>query len=266
MNKKKQILIVDDDENVTFILNMNLSVLNNECHVEVVNDSLSALTKVKSKTYDLILTDYQMPKMNGVEFAHHIREISPNTQIILMTNYDAIRLPEIIGDLRLDGYIDKHLKLDQVHTIVRQTLGFTEQSSDTSQSNKHVSLPSTNNLLQKLQISTAADCILLLDYDGDLVEQQGQVDAVNMPSISTLIAADFKNSEELTNLLENSHAPTSACRELYDYNIYTHRVGKYILLAVIYSIKRDKHIVRHHTRKTAHKLINNKFIPDMVQK
>jgi CheY-like chemotaxis protein len=87
MEGKKRILVVDDEQDITFVLEMMLNDLYN---VDAYTDPVEALANVKPHKYDLILFDYLMPKMNGYEFYHKVKQVDPNVNICMMTAYEAI--------------------------------------------------------------------------------------------------------------------------------------------------------------------------------
>jgi CheY-like chemotaxis protein len=87
MKGKQLILIVDDEQDITFVLEM---MLNDRYDVDAYTDPVEALANVKPHKYDLILFDYLMPKMNGFEFYHKVKQIDPIVNICMMTAYEAI--------------------------------------------------------------------------------------------------------------------------------------------------------------------------------
>ena len=100
LNRDKRILSIDDDPDVTLTLK---TILENDGHtVDVFNDPIIALESFKkaasdvakvaggggrgnAHTYDLILTDFRMPKMNGFELYQKIREIDKNIKVRFLT-------------------------------------------------------------------------------------------------------------------------------------------------------------------------------------
>jgi len=85
MNNPYKILIVDDSETNLGYLKLILQKKNYK--VATVNSGMAALTKAKSQQFDLILLDFMMPGMNGVEVCKHIKEIpsTKNTPVIFLT-------------------------------------------------------------------------------------------------------------------------------------------------------------------------------------
>jgi PAS domain S-box-containing protein len=89
---RRSILLVDDDDTVRTILCEQLQELNLE--VVAVSDGLSALDLLEDPgcQFDILLTDFAMPGINGSETIHRARAIRPGLQTILMTGYAEDRL------------------------------------------------------------------------------------------------------------------------------------------------------------------------------
>ncbi len=63
MGRKKRILIVDDDRQIRFLLSTFLK--NSEVEIDCASNGEEALSLISKKHYDLLITDYNMPKMTG---------------------------------------------------------------------------------------------------------------------------------------------------------------------------------------------------------
>ncbi|MFF5994705.1 response regulator [Lysinibacillus sp. KU-BSD001] len=80
----KRILVVDDEEILRMLICDTLEDL--DCEIDEAEDGLEALQKINQQTYDLIVLDYMMPNLTGVEvierLPHHIQEMTP---ILMLT-------------------------------------------------------------------------------------------------------------------------------------------------------------------------------------
>lgn len=81
----KRILVADDDPVVGMTIRMALSADNHA--VDLARNGEEALTKFYSGDYDLVITDFRMANMNGLELAEVIKKISSRTPVILITAY-----------------------------------------------------------------------------------------------------------------------------------------------------------------------------------
>ena len=81
-------MVVDDEKMITTTLSTMFKLMLNE-NVIVYNDVDQALAckDLENNQVDLIISDFMMPKMNGLEFLKNAREKSPNTVTILLTGY-----------------------------------------------------------------------------------------------------------------------------------------------------------------------------------
>jgi DNA-binding response OmpR family regulator len=83
MNNNNRILVVDDEPDLT-----RVSTLGLEYHgfkVDTFNDPQEALSKFKPSSYDLIILDIKMPKMDGFELYHEIKKKDNNAKVCFLT-------------------------------------------------------------------------------------------------------------------------------------------------------------------------------------
>jgi len=81
----KQILIAEDDIVAAHTLRLALTVDGHS--VDVAGDGEQALLLFFGKGHDLVITDFRLPKMDGLELAEAIKQRSPATPVILITAY-----------------------------------------------------------------------------------------------------------------------------------------------------------------------------------
>src|ERR1700761_1827544 len=80
---KKQILIVEDDAALGRFLTRELTLKN--FAVEVCQDGEEAFAKIDSRTYDLILLDMNLPKIDGMDLLQQIHSSHPHMPILVLT-------------------------------------------------------------------------------------------------------------------------------------------------------------------------------------
>lgn len=75
--------------------------------------------QLETKDYDVIITDYEMPIMNGLDFAHAIRQSWPDTRIVLMTgSADSDKLEKKAAPLNLDAFMVKPFSLKELFEVI----------------------------------------------------------------------------------------------------------------------------------------------------
>jgi CheY-like chemotaxis protein/anti-sigma regulatory factor (Ser/Thr protein kinase) len=80
---QKAVLVVDDNPDVHQLLAAMLS--KTDCRVDCVSDAYQALERLERFPYDLILTDVNMPGMDGLALLRLIRESRPDIKVVVMT-------------------------------------------------------------------------------------------------------------------------------------------------------------------------------------
>jgi two-component system response regulator HydG len=112
MNPKLRILIVDDDRRMTRTL---ADILRLSGHEPVeAGSGPDALEKVRTQTFDCVLTDVRMPEMDGVELHRQLRQAQPGLPVVLMTAYAADVLTRQGLDEGVVGIFDKPLDISQL--------------------------------------------------------------------------------------------------------------------------------------------------------
>jgi CheY-like chemotaxis protein len=80
-----KILLVDDNRDGLTVRKLLLEELG--CQVEVAGCGEEALKLFSSSRFDVIVTDYRMPRMNGTELIGRIRALNPEARIILLSGF-----------------------------------------------------------------------------------------------------------------------------------------------------------------------------------
>jgi len=112
-----RVLYVDDEENPLIIAKTFLEKIDSEMLVNVLSSPEEALKIIDS--YQCIITDYKMPKMDGLEFAQKIREKS-NVPIILYTAWGDDELFVKANTLGIDECVSKGYNRDHYEVLAKR--------------------------------------------------------------------------------------------------------------------------------------------------
>ena len=115
-----KILVVDDDQGIREFLEI---MLNREAYdVTCADNATKALNRCKKEKFDLILTDLKMPKVDGLDFLKAVKDVCPETMVILMTAYAS---PETAVSAMKEGaydYVEKDFDIETLKQIIRTAL------------------------------------------------------------------------------------------------------------------------------------------------
>jgi CheY-like chemotaxis protein/anti-sigma regulatory factor (Ser/Thr protein kinase) len=128
MSVPKRILIVDDDPALHPLLAEVIGAPDRQ--IESAYDGLAALRSVEATPYDLIMTDLNMPGLDGMALLERIHQIRPDTKVVLMTGAGT---PEnIIGAIRerAFSYFSKPFVVNAVSEMVERALNSTASRDD----------------------------------------------------------------------------------------------------------------------------------------
>lgn len=124
--RKLNILLVEDDKINQMV---TIALIEKQGHsIEIANNGVEAISLYKSKKFDLILMDIQMPEMDGVEATKKIRayELNGNkyTPIIAVTAHAVQGDRERFLESGMDDYISKPLDIVKFYDIIRKHTGY----------------------------------------------------------------------------------------------------------------------------------------------
>jgi len=114
MNK---ILIVDDEKAIRDVLSDTLSFLGYE--VTVASSGHEGLSLFLNDSFGLVFTDMHMPGMDGWTLAHHIKDKSPDTPVVLITGSEKETVMKRFKGSFVDTVIFKPLSLEDIQKTVQ---------------------------------------------------------------------------------------------------------------------------------------------------
>ncbi len=117
---KISILYVEDDADLRDSISTYLHVIFDS--VDVAQNGAEGLESFKSKVYDIVITDIQMPKMNGLKMIKKIREINPNQEILITTAFSQTDYIMDAISLHVNGYILKPIDFDKINLTLYESV------------------------------------------------------------------------------------------------------------------------------------------------
>jgi CheY-like chemotaxis protein len=119
----KTILVLDDNKYVLDILSLSLRSFLKDCTVLTASNGAGGVELLKSRKVDLILTDLDMPIMNGYVFIEHAKEIQPRVPAFAMTGACTPQIERRLRALDVRWCIEKPFQIDELTRKISEELG-----------------------------------------------------------------------------------------------------------------------------------------------
>jgi two-component system response regulator PilR (NtrC family) len=120
MTAQGRILVVDDERSMQEFLEIFFRREGYE--VTTAGDVESALLCIENGDFDLIITDMQMPERNGLELLHCVRDVSPETVVVVITAFASTDTAIAAMKEGAYDYITKPFKVDEIRLVVEKAL------------------------------------------------------------------------------------------------------------------------------------------------
>ena len=121
MNTKQKILIVDDEASIREFLEIMLKK-EKKYEITLAEDGEQAINILKKKTFDLVISDLQMPNKTGMDVLTYINQMCPATVFMLITAFGSTEIAVEAMKLGAYDYITKPFKLDEVRINIAHAL------------------------------------------------------------------------------------------------------------------------------------------------
>ena len=115
-----EILFVDDDEKIRDIFGRLLDARG--YHVRTARDGQEAVEVVHQQSFDLIIMDVKMPRLDGCAAYRHIHELLPETPVVLMTGYGVRDELDALVKQGAVAYLHKPVLMKDLESTVNRLL------------------------------------------------------------------------------------------------------------------------------------------------
>jgi DNA-binding NtrC family response regulator len=184
---QEELLVVDDEPQMLIAINETLR--RSGYSITTAGSGMEALHKLKEKYYQLVITDMRMPEVSGLDLLRKVKNLAPQTPVILLTAYGTIQ--NAVDAMRHGAYdyLLKPFSSESLEGIVRKAL-------DSSAHRKNE------------KISHA-----LITQDPEFSRIIEQADKAAVSAATVLIEAESGTGKEL--LARMIHARSSRCSEAF---------------------------------------------------
>ncbi|MDD3272747.1 MAG: sigma-54 dependent transcriptional regulator [Bacteroidales bacterium] len=180
----EKILVVEDDKITRRLIKEILGRVGYE--VVEAEDGVQGLEVFKSEKPDLVLTDYQMPVMNGLRLLSEIRNINPITPVIMLTGFGDIALTIKAIQIGAFDFLEKPINTPQLKEIVTSALNSVQSSK------KHEDV-----LKEGISIDKKIQENILIGKSPQIKEIFKNIGRVSLNKVNVLIEGESGTGKEL---------------------------------------------------------------------
>lgn len=116
-----RLMLLDDEANVlgALVRTLRTTFAANDLRIECFSDAHSALLRARHVAFDLVISDYRMPAMNGVAFLQAMRTLQPDAErVILSASRDFEAVQHAINEAQIFRYLCKPWEADELEGVV----------------------------------------------------------------------------------------------------------------------------------------------------
>ena len=122
-NSRVPLLVIVDDEEMVLASLRSFLALETDYEVLTFSSPLRALESIRESQIDLVISDYLMPEMTGIEFLLEVKKLQPYATRILLPGYaDKENAIRAINEVNLYQYIEKPWSNDDLKLIIQNGL------------------------------------------------------------------------------------------------------------------------------------------------
>jgi CheY-like chemotaxis protein len=111
-------LVVDDNPAILKLASAMLKKIGYNVHA--VGEGTEALFHFHSSPCDLVLTDYELPAINGYQLGRKVKSECPGTRVVIMTGLYRSSVTGLMGDKNIDGWLFKPFYLNELKTLLER--------------------------------------------------------------------------------------------------------------------------------------------------
>jgi len=178
---KKRILIVDDELSMREFLEILLS--GEGYDVDTAGSGAEAIEMAGNNLYQMVVSDIQMSGMSGIELLRKVKEISPETEVIMMTAYASAQSAVQAMKCGAYDYITKPFKIDEIKLIIRKAF-------------EKVKIE-TENILLKRELKEGFSFGDIIGVSSGMREIYSMIERVAPTKSNVLIAGESGTGKEL---------------------------------------------------------------------
>jgi CheY-like chemotaxis protein len=262
MDELAAVLVVDDDEVIRTGLERLLS--RQGYAISTATTAEEGLAQLEQQHYDLVLTDFQMPGMDGLELLGRIKQASPDTPVIMITGH--AETDTVIQALRrgVSDFVTKPYEPPELLNIVKREVAKAIARRPTAApvgpaavlglQLSAAQLDEIDGMLAELRAETSARCVVVIEGNGYVISAKGVIEDINLSALAALMAGNAAATSGIASLIGEGSAFNLNYHEGSRYSIYSASLSRDLFLLVVFGQDVKSGMVLYVTKQTLPRL------------
>jgi DNA-binding NarL/FixJ family response regulator len=200
-----RVLIVDDQREVSRLLRSALETIEHGLEVFEARSGEEAILESSRGKFDLLVADFRLPGMSGVELMRKIKARNPHMKVILVSGVSDPKSKDEVNKAGADAFFAKPVPMADFLDAVERLLGMERTILPTETAAKIPERKTLSDMIVNLRKQLKADAVVLLSDRGRVIAQAGELPDPNMgvSLISTLMAI-YSAAQKVSLLVEHT--------------------------------------------------------------
>jgi CheY-like chemotaxis protein len=199
-----RILIVDDQREVSRLLHSALDTLDQKMEIVEIPSGEEAILDSSRNSIDLLVSDYRLPGISGIELMRKVRKYRPKVKVILITGQPDPKIRKEVSDAGADAFFIKPVPIADFLDTVERLLGLVESILLLEPMLLHEQVgtrPTLPDLLVHLRQELDAIAVLLLNDSGRILARAGDLpDSDNEASLLSSLLSIHSAGQKVSSL------------------------------------------------------------------
>jgi CheY-like chemotaxis protein len=232
----KRILIVDDEESILMVLKNSLTHSGEDYQVDTASSGEEAIDQLNQYKFDLVVTDYMMAGLDGLELLAEVRVLQPDARVVMISAYGTDELETEADGLQVYRYLEKPIEIDTFRRVVKEAVGLDSDVKKVISHSVEPEQPSFEHIevLEQLQQEVSARCVLVTDMAGHILAQSGDLKELKLDVLTLSLGEGFDKLLRAGRAIDSDpEAVNLVYRESKLHNLYVATAGQEHLLILV---------------------------------
>jgi len=208
-----RILLVDDQRDVIRLLHSTLETLDHDLEVVEAPSGEEALLEASRGQIDLLVVDYRLPGITGLELIQKIRARHPDVKVVLVTGVTDKKAREAMSRAEADAFFVKPIPLGDFLDVVERHLGLAQTILPAESEAESAQRKTLSDLLASFRKKLGAQAIFLLSDRGRILIRAGELSDSSMEvSLLSALMAIYSAGQKVSRFI---HQEASASLHLF---------------------------------------------------